>query len=215
MVGSGYDEHENPPPGVPKGWEPPELDNTLPNKDIEEMIREYPKSALTGIWVPDERVVYMDPRRVRHHNDQLSVLRQTDRLPDSFIPFLWSTFTMGDSTRAEFDMPRSAGGAFQFVNRADEDIEYISAGMDTTPGDIYAGVYACRVWGAPGDSDASIEYLPPDIPDDLPPEILNEFKTKRQQFTLEQLYKELSFTGHLPDPILAKGLDDDQGVVTE
>ena len=205
------------PPDVPADFSPPKVQNTLNRKTMEDMMDEYPRSALTGILDTERWIVYADPRRVRHHNGQLGVLKQMGMLPERFIPFLWSTFTMGDSTRAEYDMPRSAGGAFQWVSRhREKDIEYISTGDETTEYDIYAGAYVLRLLGVPAATEASIEYLDTetrDQLDEMPDQLVRELRVERQTIPLEDLYRKLRVAGVEPAPLVNRRLDAQDGVV--
>lgn len=195
------------PPPVPDGWTPPAVE-TARGKSVRELFDDYPRSGVSGIYDPETRTAYIDPRQLFHHNDQLGLLDRDGKLPSSFIAFVWDTYPSGDGTAAEFEMPRSAGGAFQFVSRYDGgELRYIRSPEQVSVGDIYSAVYAVRTVGASPDSAARVEYLPEDANTNRDATMLLEFEVEREEYRLGDMYQELSFAGSLPNVVSERDAD--------
>jgi hypothetical protein len=195
------------PPPVPDGWTPPEVE-TARAKAVEELFDDYPRSGVSGIYDPGANTAYIDPRQLFHHNDQLGLLDQMGKLPSSFIAFVWDTYPTGGKTTAEFEMPRSAGGAFQFSSRYDGgELRYIRSPEEVSIGDIYSAVYAVRTVGAWPDSPAKVEYLPEDANEERDATLLLEFEVEREEYRLGDMYQELSFAGSLPNVVSERNIN--------
>ena len=206
-----------PLPPVPSGFKRPALHDPLPRRtdaleqfDPNQTI-DPTRDGISGLWFPDVNRMYVSPRR-SHHNDQLNVMDQRgvlDDLGETFIPWVWDlVFIQDKPDRAELDFPRSAGGAFQYVSRNDIPQKYVRSGDKVDEGDVYAVVWTCRRLAVPGESAAQVAYLPRDSPYEAGTQRAVEFGvTRSDDHPISDWYRELEFSGHLPEPAFDRPVD--------
>jgi len=202
-------------PAVPVDWRPPDvkavgLDRLEDVFDPDQTINPL-RDGISGLWFPDANTMYVSPRR-SHHNDQLAELDRLgtlNKLGDVFVPWVWDIVRIPDKPeQAEVDFPRSAGGAFQYVTRNDLDIEYVRSGDRMTEKDVYAVVWTCRLLDVPGESMARVSFLPSDSKYSPGSQLAVELGVKRTEDTpIENFYREVQFSGELPDPIVDRDID--------
>lgn len=207
----------DPLPAVPGNFRPPELHDPLPRRtdpleqfDPNQTI-DPTKDGISGLWFPDVNKMYVSSRR-SHHNDQLSVMDQQgilNSLGETFVPWVWDLIYIQDKPdRAELDFPRSAGGAFQYVSRNEMPQKYVRSGDAVDERDVYAVVWTCRRLAVPGESSAQVAYLPSDSPYEAGTTRAVEFGvTRSDDHPIRDWYRELEFSGHLPDPGFSRPID--------
>jgi len=174
-------------------------------------------SGAVGFHLPARDAVYLSPR-ANHHNGLLRAMeRQGISLQTRLVPFICDTYPQYSDGEAvgvgiEFEYPRSAGGAYQYVSRnlQDTDAELVQQSREgITLADAYAAVYAVRLLDTPEASDARLSYLNESLPSSVQGIIedadrLNSTVTTNTR--LGELYREMRFADMLPQPVVEASL---------
>lgn len=207
------------PPAVPDDFTPPDVEPISPSRRKETFgeVFNTRDSGAVAFHLPARDTVYLSPR-ANHHNGLLqSMERQGISLETRLVPFICDTYPQYDDGEMvgvgiEFDYPRSAGGAYQYVSRnlQDTDAELVSQSREgITLADAYAAVYAVRLLDTPDASDARLSYLNESLPSSIEGIIADADRLNSTVTTntrLGELYREMRFAGVLPQPVVARGI---------
>lgn len=203
------------PPEPPAGFTPPAVDPVpIGRKTGFEEIFGGRDTGAVGFHFPERDQVYLSPR-ANHHNGMLRALERNGvSVETRLVPFIVDTHPVYDDGEiagvgAEFEYPRSAGGAYQYYTRnlRDTGAELVQqASQGVTVGDVYAAVYAVRLLDTPNRTDATISYLPPDLTSTMRAALDDDQRitTPTQRMQMADLYRELRFIDQLPRPIVSR-----------
>lgn len=207
------------PPAVPDSFAPPTVEPIGINyrKETFGEIFGGRDTGAVGFHLPDRDTVYLSPR-ANHHNGLLAALDKTGvSLETRLVPFICDTYPRYsdgeyDGVGIEFEYPRSAGGAYQYVSRnlQGTDAALIqSAREGVTLADAYKAVYAVRLLDTPDASDARLSYLDDSLPTSAR-QIIEDAKELNASVDtvtrLGELYRELRFADALPTPAVAANI---------
>lgn len=204
------------PPAVPDTFAPPEVEPIGINhrKETFGEIFGGRDTGAVGFHLPERDTVYLSPR-ANHHNGLLSALDRTGvSLETRLVPFICDTYPQYDdgefvAVGIEFEYPRSAGGAYQYVSRnlQGTDAELVQQSREgITLADAYAAVYAVRLLDTPDASDARLSYLNESLPSNVQQIIEDTDRlnsTVTTQTRLGELYREMRFADVLPEAVVA------------
>jgi len=207
------------PPAVPDDFTAPEVTPISPSRRKETFgeVFDTRDSGAVGFHLPERDAVYLSPR-ANHHNGLLRTMeRQGISLQTRLVPFISDTYPQYDDGEMvgvglEFEYPRSAGGAYQYVSRnlQDTDAELVSQSREgITLADAYAAVYAVRLLDTPDASDARLSYLNESLPSSIEGIIADADRVNSTVTTntrLGELYREMRFADALPQPVVARGI---------
>jgi len=156
-------------------------------------------SSATGLYLPTERVMFVDNRSTVHHNDQWNRIIEEMGCVSPVLP--WASATRGDKFIVE--LGRSHGGLFQAVSRSDcENVERLSTGFDIKPEYVLDVAYAARLTDHPaGSTEYEVDFADESVRN-LPEEIKQKLASRREILEMANVYDLLRATPEgLPEPL--------------
>lgn len=156
-------------------------------------------ASATGLYLPTERVMFVDNRSSVHHNDQWNRIIEEMGCVSPVLP--WASATRGDEFIVE--LGRSHGGLFQAISRSNcEDVERLSIGFDIKPEYVLDVAYAARLTDHPaGSTEYEVDFADESVRD-LPEDIKRELSSRREILEMANVYDLLRTTpAGLPDPL--------------
>lgn len=160
-------------------------------------------AAVTGLYFPENRLMFMDNRANTHHNDQWKyVVRGLGPL-SPVLPWASATTFDGDYV---VELGRSHGGLIQAITRGGhDDVKRLNSGMDISPEMVLDVAYAARLTDHPAqDTEYDVAFAGPEI-NDLPDRLKNEIGVRRQTLDMADVYDLLRTTpAGLPEPLFER-----------
>lgn len=156
-------------------------------------------STATGLYLPTEKVMYVDNRSAVHHNDQWNRIIEEMGCVSPVLP--WASATRDGEFIVE--LGRSHGGLFQAISRSDcENVKRLSSGLDIKPEYVLDVAYAARLTDHPADTtEYEVDFADESVRD-LPEDIKHELSSRREILEMANVYDLLRTTpAGLPHPL--------------